>query len=260
MQVGRISIGLAGALDHRIIRALAPRMEQLGFLGLWLNDTANGDSLAGLAVAAAETTTLRLGTGVIPLDRRPAGAIGDALRRLSLPDDRLTVGIGSGSPTHGLGRVSGGISALRELTDAPILVGGLGPKMRRLGAKRADGVVLNWLTPSAARDAAADLHRDAPAGHPVRSVLYARTIVDAAARAALAAEAARYGKIPSYAANLSRIGATALATTIDGSEPGTLAERASEYTNSVDELVLRVIVSESSLDAYVRFLERVVAL
>jgi alkanesulfonate monooxygenase SsuD/methylene tetrahydromethanopterin reductase-like flavin-dependent oxidoreductase (luciferase family) len=252
-----ISIGLPGNLDHSLIRALAPRIEAAGFYALWLNDTPDGDSLAGLAVAASVTSTLRLGSGVIPLDRRPATEIGRTLAALALP--RFTLGVGAGSPTGGLQRVSDAIETLRPITTAPILVGGLGPKMRALGAKKADGVLLNWLTPDAARDAAADLRRDssdrAAASRPARAVLYARTITEEAARPALTVEAARYGKIPSYAANLSRIGATALETTIDGTGPDALASRAAEYTAVLDELVLRAITTDRSLGSYEGFVE-----
>jgi alkanesulfonate monooxygenase SsuD/methylene tetrahydromethanopterin reductase-like flavin-dependent oxidoreductase (luciferase family) len=257
-----ISIGLPGNLDHSMIRALAPRIEALGFRGLWLNDTPDGDSLAGLAVAASVTSTLQLGSGVIPLDRRPAAEIGRALAQLDLP--RFTLGVGAGSPNGGLQRVADAIETLRPMTTAPIVVGGLGPKMRALGAKKADGVLLNWLTPDAARDAAADLRRDAgtrsasdraAASGPARAALYARTITDEAARPALTVEAARYGRIPAYAANFARIGATAFETTIDGTGPDALASRAAEYTSVLDELVLRAITVDKSLESFERFVE-----
>ncbi len=69
-----VSIGLPGVTAHETLRALAPRIERLGFHALWLNDSADGDSLDGLRIAAAHTTTLALGAGVIPLDRRPRTA------------------------------------------------------------------------------------------------------------------------------------------------------------------------------------------
>ena len=138
-----LSIGLTGTTDADTIRALAPRIERLGFSALWLNDVPGGDSLEGLRIAAAATGTLRLATGVIPLDRRPA----DSLDLAGLPVDRTTIGIGSGGAPHPLALVRDGIATLREATEAAIVVGALGPRMRRLAAEQADGVLYNWLTP-----------------------------------------------------------------------------------------------------------------
>jgi len=245
--IASVSVGLPGGIDHGLLRELAPLIESLGFRALWLNDTSHGDSLAGLAVAASVTSTLTLATGVIPLDRRPATTLTDEIALL--PADRLEIGIGSGGAHAALRRVREGIDVLRAATDATVLVGALGPRMRALGAEHADGLLLNWLTPAAAADAVATLRSVSP---QARAALYARTIVTPDARPALEREAATYASYPTYAANLSRIGADILDTTIDGTLPGTLSARASEYLESLDELVLRAIVAdESDLPAFV---------
>jgi alkanesulfonate monooxygenase SsuD/methylene tetrahydromethanopterin reductase-like flavin-dependent oxidoreductase (luciferase family) len=252
MRLDQVSIGLPGATRAKVIRALAPEIEAAGFRGLWINDTPLGDSLAGLAAAAAVTTTLQLATGVIPLDRRSAASI--ASRIGDLPSERLTIGIGAGGPKGALARVSAGVDTLKAATSAAVVVGALGPKMRALGAQRAYGILLNWLTPDAVREAMADLHRDA-AGRPVRGALYARTIVADAARPALEKEAAGYQSSTSYAANFARLGISAIDATIDGRQPGALERRVSEYLASVDELVLRVVTGATTLSSYQRFIE-----
>ena len=245
--IAGVSVGLPGTVDHDLLRELAPRIEELGFRALWLNDTSQGDSLAGLAVAASVTSTLGLATGVIPLDRRPATSFVGALG--GLPADRLEIGIGSGGTHDALRRVREGIDELRAATTATVLVGALGPRMRALGAEHADGLLLNWLTPAAAAEASAALRSVAPQG---RVALYARTIVDADARPALERESATYASYPTYATNLERIGADIRDTTIDGALPGELARRASHYLDSVDELVLRAIVArESDLPTFI---------
>jgi len=119
--------------------------------------------------------------------------------------------------------------------------------MRRLAADEADGVLLNWLSPKAAAEATAELRRDA-AGRPARSILYARTIADQAARPVLEQEARGYETVPAYAANFSRLGIRAIDATIDG------AERLAAF-DVVDELVLRAITPNGSLDELVRFAE-----
>jgi alkanesulfonate monooxygenase SsuD/methylene tetrahydromethanopterin reductase-like flavin-dependent oxidoreductase (luciferase family) len=254
---GKISFGVVGALDRSFIRELAPRIEAAGFRSLWLNDTPDGDSLQGLAAAAEVTTTLKLATGIIPLDRRPPSAIIEALRAHQLPEDRLVLGIGTGQPKGGLQRVAEAIPELREATSAPIVVGALGPRLRKLGAELADGLLLSWLTPHATADAMADLRRDAAAAgrEGVRGVLYTRTAVEPDGLRNMVAEAARYQSYPAYAANFERIGAKAMDTTIYEKEHDRLMFRISQYTDSVDEIVLRAITGSNSLDAYIRVLE-----
>jgi alkanesulfonate monooxygenase SsuD/methylene tetrahydromethanopterin reductase-like flavin-dependent oxidoreductase (luciferase family) len=243
-----VSIGLIGTIEASIVAALAPRIERLGLHGLWINDIPGGDSLAGLRVAAAATSSLRLATGVIPLDRRPARTLDFS----GLPADRLRLGIGSGRAAQSLALVSDGITALREATGAEIIVGALGPRMRRLGAARADGVLLNWLTPPAAAATTVELHELADA-RPVQSVLYVRTVVDPAARPSLEAEAERYEQVPSYAANFARLGIRAIDATIDG------ARSVAAYESTVDEIVLRAITPSGSLAELERFVETTAA-
>ncbi|WP_136707486.1 LLM class flavin-dependent oxidoreductase [Agromyces sp. H66] len=238
-----VSIGIPGTTDPATIRALAPRIERLGFSALWLNDVPRGDSLAGLRVAATATETLRLATGVIPLDRRPA----DTLDIGDLPTERTTIGIGSGAARHPLALVRDGIATVRRATDAAIVVGALGPRMRRLAAERADGVLFNWLTPAAAAEAMTEL-RDAAAGRAVRGVLYVRTIAEPAARAALEREAERYAAVPSYAENFERLGVRPIDTTISAA-----ADLAA--FDVVDEVVLRAVTPAGSLAELEDFVE-----
>lgn len=239
-----VSIGLVGSIDHDVLRQLAPHVEAAGFDTLWLNESGGADSLGGLAVAAAATTTLRLACGVIALDHRDAAQIVASVLSLGLPQERLTIGIGSGGPHDALRRVGDAVDLLHTELTAPVLVGALGPRMRRLAAERADGVLLNWLDPASAADATAELRHDA-GGAPRRSVLYVRTALDEAARPALVAEAQRYGRIPSYAANLVRLGIDPMDASIDGS--AALAPRLAEFASAVDEVVLRVVTATGSL-------------
>lgn len=242
-----VSIGLAGATDASFVQSLAPRIERLGFSKLWLNDTPGGDSLAGLRVAAGATDGLGLATGVIPLDRRPA----DTLDLAGLPAERTTIGVGSGRVAHPLALVERGIETLRAASDAAIVVGALGPRMRRLAAEQADGVLFNWLTPAAAAEATRELRAAAAArsGPAPRSVLYVRTITDADARRALQREAERYEAVSAYAANFDRLGMRALdATLAEG-------EHLIDF-DVVDEVVLRAITPTGSLAELEAFVER----
>ena len=241
-------------MDAALIRAIAPRIEAAGFHALWLNDTPAGDALTGLAAAAAVTSTLVLATGVLAFDRRPADKIAASVARLGLPRDRLVLGVGSGSARKPLDLVTAQLAELRALIDVPIVLGALGPKMRALGARTADGVLLSWLTPAAAAAAVDDAHResDAVAQSRPRVAIYARTAVDPAAQGRLDAESAAYGSYPNYAANFARLGIAASDTTIGPSDVGI---RVDAYLESVDELVLRAITPSGTVDDLLRFVE-----
>ena len=254
MSLDRVSIGVPGALPGDVVRDLAARVESLGFRGLWINDTPTGNSLDGLAAAAESTSTLALGTGVIPVDRRSASEIIRGIQNLDA--SRLAIGVGSGGPRDALARVADAVSELKASTSARVFVGALGPRMRLLAAQHADGVLFNWLTPAAAGEAMGDLRRDA-ASRAVRGVLYVRTIVEASARPALEAEAAAYASYPSYAANFERIGATAIETTLDDTN---FVAKLGEYANAVDEVVLRAITPTGWRDDFIRFVEKAAAL
>jgi alkanesulfonate monooxygenase SsuD/methylene tetrahydromethanopterin reductase-like flavin-dependent oxidoreductase (luciferase family) len=257
MTTGTVSIGLTGALDRAFIRDLAPRIEAAGFHALWLNDSPDGNSLQGLSVAADATTTLKLATGVIPLDRRAAEDIIADIRTFELPEDRLIIGIGTGTPKGGLARVATGIADVRREISAPVVIGALGPKIRKLGAEEADGLLLSWLTPDAAASAMEELRlqQSAAGREHVKGHLYVRTAHTSEGLQAMVAEAARYGSIPAYKANFERIGARPIDTTIYETEADRLRHRIHAYTSIVDEVVLRAITGPQTLDAYVRFVE-----
>ncbi|WP_375387261.1 LLM class flavin-dependent oxidoreductase [uncultured Amnibacterium sp.] len=257
-----LSIGVPGALGPEAVRALAPRVEAAGFAGLWLNDSTQGDSLTGLAAAAEATTRLRLGAGVIPVDRRPAQSVVADLRRTGVREARLTLGIGSGQLRSGaVDAVAAAVAVLRAETRAAVVVGALGPRMRRLGAEHADGVLLSWLPPDVAGEQAAELReagRQAQGERP-RISLYARAIVDEAARPVLEREAAQYASYPAYAAHFARLGVDALDTVLPRGDED-LAAGVAAYRGAVDELVLRAITPTGSLDDLLAFVDRAAAL
>lgn len=252
-----VSIGVPGALGPEAVRVLAPRVEAAGFVGLWLNDSPQGDSLAGLAAAAEATTHLRLATGVIPVDRRPAPELLVDLQRSGVPANRLTLGIGSGQLRHGaVDAVADAVAALRQSTDAAVVVGALGPRMRRLAAEHADGALLSWLPPDVVTAQAAELREQGTKaqGELPRVAVYARTVVDEAARPVLEREAAQYASYPAYAANFARLGIDAMDTTLPRGG-GDLAAGVAAYGDA-DELVLRAITPTGGLDELLAFVDR----
>ena len=250
--MGEISLGVLGSTPAELLRRLAPELQAAGFRGLWLNAIPGSDPLPALAEVAEITSTLRLCVGVLPLDSRPIEVILSDLAALHLPRERVVVGVGAGGG-RSLARVAEAVEALRS-AGFGTAVGGLGPRMRSLGARSADSLLLNWLTPALAAEARAEAATAAAAEGraPGRVALYIRTVMDPDALPLLQAEAGRYAAIPSYAANFARHAISPIDTTIADTGTG-IANRLDLYLKSVDEVVLRAVTPHSSLEDYLRF-------
>ncbi|MDF2556024.1 MAG: putative coenzyme F420-dependent oxidoreductase [Microbacterium sp.] len=245
-----LSLGIAAAAGPALAERVAPAAEAAGFHALWVNDTPGHDALAMLAAAAGATEHLVLATGVLPVDRRTPDDI--VVAAAGLPAGRLMLGIGSGQARTGaVELVTDAAVELRHRTDARVVVGALGPRMRRAAAAASDGVLLSWLTPRAAAAQAAEAHAITPETHVA---LYVRTAVDQAAVAALDEEATRYAGYPAYAANFARLGVDAADTVI---RPAELRDRIAAYRAGVDEVVLRAITPTGSADDHLRFIEAI---
>lgn len=244
--------GVAGGLDPEIVRAIARQAEDLGYTTFWANDTPNGDGLVTLAEAASTTSTIRLGVGVIPLDRRNAENIAASVRDLGLPVDRLTLGVGSGGATGGLAIVRDGAVAVRESTGARVVVGALGPRMTALSGEVVDGVLLNWLTPGQAQRSCAIVREAArESGRPEPWLYgYVRTALGAAAGERLASEARRYAGYPAYAAHFTRMGVQAIDTAAAGDDPESIRNGLAPFAAVLDETVIRAITAVETAEAY----------
>jgi alkanesulfonate monooxygenase SsuD/methylene tetrahydromethanopterin reductase-like flavin-dependent oxidoreductase (luciferase family) len=248
--------GVAGGLDPEIVRRIARQAEDLGYTTFWANDTPRGDGLATLAVAASVTSAIRLGVGLIPLDRRNAEDIASSVKDLELPVDRLTIGVGSGGAMGGLAIVREGAVAVRGATGARVVVGALGPRMTALAGKVVDGVLLNWLMPGQAERSGA-IAREAAheAGRPEPWLYgYVRTALGASASERLVSEANRYGCIPAYAAHFARMGVQPIDTAVAGDDPETIRNGLAPFAAVLDETVVRAITADESVEAYEQLL------
>ena len=253
---GERGFGVAGALDHAIVRGLARSAEAAGYRTFWANDTPGGDGLAALAAAAAETSRIRLAVGVIPLDRQPPERIAARVRELNVPVERLTIGVGAGGARRSLDLVKDGVLALRAATGASVVVGALGPRMCTLAGEVADGVLLNWLTPDYAL-ASADLVRRAARGadRPAPHIAgYVRAALGEAATARVREEADRYASFPRYAAHFARMGVDPMATCATADTEDDLRAKLAPFDASLDETVVRAITAAETGDAYLALL------
>src|SRR4051812_2231924 len=150
------------------------RAEALGYTDLWSGETAGPDGFTPLALGAAWTERMRLGTGIVGVFQRgPALLAQEAAALASASDNRFVLGIGSSSD-----RIVEGwngipfekpLSKVRETLDflqtalagertatgfkleapptepLPVVLAALRGKMLELAVERADGAFTNFL-------------------------------------------------------------------------------------------------------------------
>ncbi len=238
-----------------IMRTSARAAEELGYHSFWVNHPGSTDGLAALALAARETGRLELGIGVIPLHTRGPDSIVRGVRDNALPLDRLLLGVGSPNP-HSLSRVRAGIAELRSQLPARLIVAALGPQMCRLAGEIADGVLFNWLTPEHARLSADWVRASAAAAgrQPPTLFAYLRVALGAAACERLLEEGARYGAIPAYASHFARMGVKPVETAIAAPSPEAIPPALGKWQGAVDEIVLRAITGQDTVEEHVALL------
>jgi len=244
----------AGAKPE-IIRASAAEAERLGYSSFWVNHPGSIDGLVALELAAGETRRIELGIGVIPLHTRGPDSIVPGVRAQRLPLERLLLGVGSPNPSS-LARVRRGVAELRAQLTTRIVVAALGPQMCRLAGEIADGVLFNWLTPEHAR-VSADWVRAgaAAAGRPVPKLFaYVRAALGTAAADRLLDEGSRYAGIPAYASHFARMGVKPVETAIAAQTPEAIARTLATWRGAVDEVVLRAITAQETVDEYLALL------
>jgi alkanesulfonate monooxygenase SsuD/methylene tetrahydromethanopterin reductase-like flavin-dependent oxidoreductase (luciferase family) len=243
-------VALFAGTPRDIVADTARLVEQVGYRSFWLNHPGRTDGIAGLAPAAATTSRIELGVGVVPLHVRSAASVVAGAREHALPLDRLLLGIGTSGP--GAFRLArDGVASIHEGLGCQVLMGALSEPACRLAGEIADGVLLNWLTPGHARRSAAWVEAGAANAGRLRPRLYAyvRVALGAGARERIEAEGARYAS-GSYRTHFERMGVAPLETAIAAAVPGEVASSLDAWEGAVDEIVLRFLPTAETADPH----------
>jgi probable F420-dependent oxidoreductase len=231
-----MTVPLAGIplSDHAAVYAA---LGAAGFTDLWSSEVAGTDAFTPLALAAAWTPGMRLGTAIAPVFTRGPGLLAMTAAALAeTAPGRFQLGIGASSPvvvgdwnaadfTEPLARSRDMLRFLKPALAGekinhdfatfavrnfrlerppavapPILLAALRPGMLRLAAAEADGVILNWLSPADVPTALAETEA-AGAGFEVAARIFVCPTADTAhARAVGRRLIAAYLTVPAYAA------------------------------------------------------------
>jgi alkanesulfonate monooxygenase SsuD/methylene tetrahydromethanopterin reductase-like flavin-dependent oxidoreductase (luciferase family) len=246
--------GIAAATLSSLIAPLAAAAEANGYDTFWVNDTPGADGFDALRRAAEATGSIRLGVGVIPIDRRPPDEIIRAIEEMKLPRERLIVGVGAGSELYGsLDNVGAAVQAIREASGVPIAVGALGPKMVALAARDADAVLLNWLTPRQVKLSTQEVRSRQGEGHHCEVIAYVRVALPEGFEQ-LTGEGDRYASAPQYARHFARMQAQPLQTCAYGTRDK-IQRGLAAFDQEVDEVVVRAVSERETLDAYMGILK-----
>ena len=249
----RLAFGISAGLRPWLAK-LGVALEGLGYDELWSNDVPGASGLETLTAVADTANRVRLAVGVIALSEASPEAIAERVATASLPADRLTVGVGSGTG-RSMGVMRSGISALRVLLpDHAIGLAAVGPRMAELGGAVADVVLLNWAGPRLASERRRVVEAGAGAARrPVpRIAAYVRMAVGRGADERLASEQARYvGYGGSYRSVINaQVASGESVIGIAAEEPGGVAPALAGYRSGLDTVVVRGLPAEDTLEAW----------
>ena len=177
-----MTVPLPGHLSDQ--REWLSELADLGYSDIWSAETDGADAFTPLALAAAWEPRLRLGTAIVPAYTRTAPLIAQSVAAMAdAAPGRFAIGIGSSSnvivekwngvpfvepykrvrdvvrflhdaftyekvsKSYDTFKVDGFRLSIRPKVKPTILVAALREGMLKLGAREADGVIINWLSP-----------------------------------------------------------------------------------------------------------------
>jgi len=240
-----LDVALTGlAMPLAEFPAIAREAETRGYRTAWVGEASGAEAIVLSTLIATHTTTLQIANGVIPVQTRTPIVYGQAAATLAhLAPGRFALGLGLSSEIivgqwHGL-PFAPSIQQMREAVQiirmtatgervtfdgkfyrlknfrlaipapspAPrIYLAALGPRMCELAGEVADGVLLNWLPPSAVPVSVGHVEAGAKrAGRHLSDIdvaVYVRTCVtdeSAAVRETLARDITGYAIVSVYA-------------------------------------------------------------
>jgi probable F420-dependent oxidoreductase len=159
-------IAMTESMDSAALTVFALKLEELGYESLWLPELFGREPVATAAYLLAQTTQLKVATGIVNVYVRDACAMAQTRQTLAeLSAGRFILGLGVSNP--GLNETRGHVwqmplpkmkSYLAAMTEAvidspspekpaPLYIAAHGPKLQKLGANQTDGIITYLMPP-----------------------------------------------------------------------------------------------------------------
>ncbi|MEZ4521765.1 MAG: LLM class flavin-dependent oxidoreductase [Thermomicrobiales bacterium] len=249
--------GIDATVPLETVRRVARAAEAAGYDSFWLNGSPPRGSMEAVA-AAAEATSLPIGTGVLPFNRRPLELLIQDVRELGIPEERFWMGIGWGGGSSGaLDTMRNAVAQIHSELDARVIVGAVGPNMTRLAGEIGDGVSFTWWFREAVEESrellaegAARANREPP---PVYS--YIRCALLPQAEDAMNEVADRYDQAGSFQRLFRSHGKRAHDTVVTGTTAAELRPGIKREEEVLDYAIIRAITADESAESILELLE-----
>lgn len=246
----RRGFGIDATVPDDVAARVASLAEDLGYGSFWVNGSPPRGALDSLAAAAA-SSDLDLGVGVVPLTKMAAGELIEAVVAADLPQERLWLGVGSSRNPGGLIEVQEGTKRIRAELDCRVVMGAVGPKMTQLAGEHSDCVLFTWWPRNevaSSRQIVAEAAADAGRSTPVIAS-YVRCALLPQASEAVAEKSERYAAIPRYAEVFERNDMSAAESVVTGANRSELLERIAHEEVVIDLPVIRAITADDSFES-----------
>jgi alkanesulfonate monooxygenase SsuD/methylene tetrahydromethanopterin reductase-like flavin-dependent oxidoreductase (luciferase family) len=244
--------GIDATVAAEVAADVAAEAERAGYTSFWVNGSPPAGAL-DIITRVAQRTDLELGVGVFPLTDIPAEDLVTEIRERDLPQDRLSIGVGSSRRPGALSEVRQAVETLRDGLDVVVVTGAAGPRMTALAGEIADAVIFTWWIPPEVERSRVYLKRGASmvGREPPPVVSYIRCALLPQGADALAKRAAAYDSIPRYREVFARNGITAADAVVTGSSRSDLMPRIEEEEAVVDRPVIRAVPASDTVESLV---------
>lgn len=249
--------GIDATTPLEVVREVAAAAETAGYDSFWLNGSPPRGSMEAVA-AAAEATSLPIGTGVLPFNRRSIEDLINDARELGIPAERFWMGIGWGGGASGaLQTMQDAVQKLRSELGVTVMVGAVGPNMTRLAGEISEGVIFTWWFKEAIEDSRPLVEEGARRGNretpPI--VSYIRCALLPQAQTALDDVAGRYDAAPSFQRLFRAYGKRAHDTVVTGANAAELRPGIEREESVLDISIIRAITADESAASLLELLE-----
>lgn len=185
-RTAKVSLAVPSNLPAAVMAGAARYAESRGVYAVFVVEGIGRDAASQVAFLAAHTTSIRLGTSVIPVLTKTPGLVAMIAASLDeMAQGRLLLGLGTGGPPtlapHGIGPVRNSLDQMRDYVgivraallkqggtyegahhrivgldlwleparrDVPIFLAALGPQMTALAGEISQGPIFNMISPA----------------------------------------------------------------------------------------------------------------